>query len=297
MYRTAFRAGKRLYASSLWKAIDSDFTAKSTGRTIKASLMVARCSSSSIQKFSLSEITPSSDAFCRRHIGPDAEEEKEMLRTLNLQNIDELIDKTLPSAIKYTRTLEMDEALSEPDLLEKLRQLAKHNQIWRSYIGMGYHNCHVPTTILRNILENPGWYTSYTPYQPELAQGRLESLLNFQTVVSDLTGLDIANASLLDEATAAAEAMALCYRHNKKPKFFVDKNCHPQTISVVQTRASTLGPDGEGLQIIIGDKESFDFSNKDVSGVLFQYPDTSGNIDDFSELVEKAHDVKVHQMS
>lgn len=292
MYRTAFRAGKRLYSSGFRKAIDSDFPAKSTDRAIKASLMLVRCSSSSSQKFSLSQIAPSSDAFCRRHIGPDAEEEKEMLRTLNLQHIDDLIDKTLPSTIKYTRTLEIDEALSEPDLLEKLRQVAKHNQIWRSYIGMGYHNCHVPTTILRNILENPGWTTPYTPYQPELAQGRLESLLNFQTMVSDLTGLDIANASLLDEATAAAEAMALCYRHTKKPKFFVDKNCHPQTISVVQTRASTLGPDGEGLQIIIGDKESFDFSNKDVSGVLFQYPDTSGKIDDFSELVKKAHDVK-----
>lgn len=290
MYRTAFRAGRRLYASQAWKTVQSDFPSRS--RTIGASVLLARSSSSASQKFSLSQIAQPTDAFSLRHIGPDAAEEKEMLRTLNLQHIDELIERTLPSTIKFTGPLQIDEALNEPDLLEKLRQVAKHNQVWRSYIGMGYYNCHVPTTILRNILENPGWTTPYTPYQPELAQGRLESLLNFQTMVSDLTGLDIANSSLLDEATSAAEAMALCYRYNKKPKFFVDQNCHPQIISVVETRASTLGPDGEGLQVIIGDKESFDFSGQDVSGVLFQYPDTNGKIDDFSDLVEKAHDAK-----
>ncbi|KAJ7383841.1 hypothetical protein OS493_025717 [Desmophyllum pertusum] len=291
MYRTVYRAGRRLYASKLWKPANS-VNLPSQTRTIGASVVLARCSSSSSQKFSLSQIASPTDAFSRRHIGPNAVEEKEMLRTLNLQHIDELIDKTLPSTIKFPGPLEIEEALSETDLLEKLRQVAKHNQVWRSYIGMGYHNCHVPTTILRNILENPGWTTPYTPYQPELAQGRLESLLNFQTMVSDLTGLDIANSSLLDEATSAAEAMALCYRYNKKPKFFVDRNCHPQIIAVVETRASTLGPDGEGLEVVIGDRESFDFSNQDVSGVLFQYPDTNGNIEDFSDLVERAHDAK-----
>ncbi|XP_048583438.1 glycine dehydrogenase (decarboxylating), mitochondrial-like, partial [Nematostella vectensis] len=209
-----------------------------------------------------------------------------------MQNMEELIEKTVPSSIRYREDLQLSEAISEPDLLSRLRQISKGNQIWRSYIGMGYYSCHVPTTILRNILENPGWTTPYTPYQPELAQGRLESLLNFQTMVSDLTGLDIANASLLDEATAAAEAMALCYRYNKRAKFFVDRNCHPQLISVVQTRASTLGPEGNGIEIIIGDKNSFDFSNKNISGVLFQYPDTNGSIDDFSGLVERAHESK-----
>lgn len=288
MYRVAFHAGRRVYASKVWSTIDLP----TQSRSLPTYVRLVRCSSTSTRKFSLEQIAPPRDAFTRRHIGPDAVEEKEMLRTLNLQSVDELIDKTLPSTIKFSRDLAIDEALSEPDLLEKLRQIAKHNQVWRSYIGMGYYNCHVPTTILRNILENPGWTTPYTPYQPELAQGRLESLLNFQTMVSDLTGLDIANSSLLDEATSAAEAMALCYRYNKKPKFFVDKNCHPQIISVVETRASTLGPDGDGLQVIVGDRESFDFTNQDVSGVLFQYPDTNGNIVDFSELVEKAHDVK-----
>ncbi|KAM7446728.1 hypothetical protein ABFA07_004971 [Porites harrisoni] len=286
MYRTAFRAGSRVYAGKFWKRINLP----SQSRSLAACLTSQRYSSS--QKFTLDQIAPPNDAFTRRHIGPDVVEEEEMLRTLNLQDVDELINRTLPSSIKFSQDLKLDEALSEPDLLERLRQISKHNQVWRSYIGMGYYNCHVPTTILRNILENPGWTTPYTPYQPELAQGRLESLLNFQTMVSDLTGLDIANSSLLDEATSAAEAMALCYRFNKKPKFFVDKNCHPQIISVVETRASTLGPDGEGLEVIVGDRESFDFSNQDVSGVLFQYPDTNGNIIDFSNLVEKAHNAK-----
>ncbi|XP_031561136.1 glycine dehydrogenase (decarboxylating), mitochondrial-like [Actinia tenebrosa] len=251
--------------------------------------LVLRSFSSAVTRFDISQIAPSSDAFISRHIGPSEEEQKEMLKEMELENMEELIEKTVPAGIRHREELKLDQPLSEPDLLVKLREISKGNQIWRSYIGMGYYNCHVPTTILRNILENPGWTTPYTPYQPELAQGRLESLLNFQTMVSDLTALDIANASLLDEATAAAEAMALAYRANKKPKFFVDRNCHPQVIAVVETRAKTLGPDGNGIEIIIGDKNSFDFSGQDVSGVLFQYPDTYGMIDDFSGLVEKAH--------
>ncbi|KAK3716749.1 hypothetical protein QZH41_018229 [Actinostola sp. cb2023] len=211
---------------------------------------------------------------------------------MGLENMEELIDNTVPPGIRYREDLKLEEPLSEPDLLAKLRSISKGNLLWRSYIGMGYYNCHVPTTILRNILENPGWTTPYTPYQPELAQGRLESLLNFQTMVSDLTAMDIANSSLLDEATSAAEALSLAYRLNKKPKFYVDRNCHPQVIAVVETRAATLGPDGNGIEIVKGDKNSFDFTGKDVSGVLFQYPDTYGLIDDFSKLVEKAHEGK-----
>lgn len=289
MYRTVVSAGRRFY---LIKTLKTTLLTHSPSKSPNVSFTLARCSSSLAQKFSLEQIAPPGGDFMRRHIGPDAVEQSEMLGTLNLQSVDELIEKTLPSVIKFSKDLEMEEPLSETDMLEKLWQIAEHNQIWRSYIGMGYYDCHMPKPILRNILENPGWTTPYTPYQPELAQGRLESLLNFQTMVSDLTGLDIANASLLDEATSAAEAMALCYRYNKKPKFFVDKNCHPQTISVIETRASTLGPDGNGLEVIVGDSTSFDFSNQDVSGVLFQYPDTNGNIVDFSKLVDKAHDAK-----
>ncbi|KAF2978183.1 hypothetical protein EK904_007314 [Melospiza melodia maxima] len=172
----------------------------------------------------------------------------------------------------------------ENEILETLYNIAKKNKIWRSYIGMGYYNCSVPQPIARNLLENAGWVTQYTPYQPEVSQGRLESLLNYQTMVCDITGMDVANASLLDEGTAAAEAMQLCHRHNKRRKFYVDARCHPQTIAVVQTRANYTGVITE-LKL----PHEMDFSGKDVSGVLFQYPDTEGKIEDFSELVERAH--------
>ncbi|XP_015768375.1 PREDICTED: glycine dehydrogenase (decarboxylating), mitochondrial-like [Acropora digitifera] len=217
MYRSAVKACRQIATINSWK---KNFLMNSQSRALSISIPFSRCSSSSIQKFSLEQIAPPNDAFMRRHIGPDAVEESEMLRTLNLQNIDELIDQTLPPSIKFSKDLAIDEALSETDMLQKLEQIAEQNAVWRSYIGVGYYNCHMPKPILRNILENPGWTTPYTPYQPELAQGRLESLLNFQTMVSDLTGLDIANASLLDEATSAAEAMALCYR-------FVFLSCLP----------------------------------------------------------------------
>ncbi|KAF5912782.1 hypothetical protein HPG69_007772 [Diceros bicornis minor] len=173
---------------------------------------------------------------------------------------------------------------SENEILATLHAISSKNQIWRSYIGMGYYNCSVPQTILRNLLENPGWITQYTPYQPEVSQGRLESLLNYQTMVCDITGMDTANASLLDEATAAAEAMQLCHRHNKRRKFFVDPRCHPQTIAVIQTRAKYTG-----VLIELKLPQEMDFSGKDVSGVLFQYPDTEGRVEDFTELVERAH--------
>ncbi|KAM6391975.1 glycine dehydrogenase (decarboxylating), mitochondrial [Rhynochetos jubatus] len=172
----------------------------------------------------------------------------------------------------------------ENEILETLYNIASKNKIWRSYIGMGYYNCSVPQPIARNLLENAGWVTQYTPYQPEVSQGRLESLLNYQTMVCDITGMDVANASLLDEGTAAAEAMQLCHRHNKRRKFYVDARCHPQTIAVVQTRANYTGVITE-LKL----PHEMDFSGKDVSGVLFQYPDTEGKVEDFSELVERAH--------
>uniref|UniRef100_A0A4W3HM00 glycine dehydrogenase (aminomethyl-transferring) n=1 Tax=Callorhinchus milii TaxID=7868 RepID=A0A4W3HM00_CALMI len=172
----------------------------------------------------------------------------------------------------------------ENEILSVLHKISSKNKIWRSYIGMGYYNCSVPQSILRNLLENSGWVTQYTPYQPEVSQGRLESLLNYQTMVCDLTGMDVANASLLDEGTAAAEAMQLCHRLNKRRKFFVDAHCHPQTIAVVQTRANYIGVTTE-LKL----PHEMDFSRKDISGVLFQYPDTEGRIADFYELVDLAH--------
>ncbi|KAF2888071.1 hypothetical protein ILUMI_18102, partial [Ignelater luminosus] len=176
------------------------------------------------------------------------------------------------------------EASGEYELINRIRGIAEKNQIWRSYLGMGYHNCCVPHTIMRNIFENPGWTTQYTPYQPEVAQGRLEGLLNYQTMVAELTGLEVANASLLDEGTAAAEALSLCFRHNKRRRMLVSHKLHPQTISVVETRLSSLG-----LAVDVVDVFEADFSNRDIAGILFQYPDTEGNVLDFSEISEKAH--------
>ncbi len=180
------------------------------------------------------------DTFARRHIGPSAVDVQTMLATIGVASMQELIDKTVPAGIRLRRPLQLPPARGEAEALAELHSVAQRNHIYRSYIGMGYYDCFTPPVILRNILENPGWYTAYTPYQPEIAQGRLEALLNFQTMVTDLTGLDIANASLLDEGTAAAEAMTMCQRgHQGAPAnvFFVSERCHPQTIAVVQTRA------------------------------------------------------------
>lgn len=232
----------------------------------------------------LERLLPRHDDFARRHIGPGDKDRREMLQALGLASIDELIEKTVPASIRLKRPLKMEDPVCENEILETLHAIASKNRIWRSYIGMGYYNCSVPQTILRNLLENSGWVTQYTPYQPEVSQGRLESLLNYQTMVSDITGLDMANASLLDEATAAAEAMQLCHRYNKRKKFFVDPRCHPQTIAVVQTRAKY-----RGVLVELKLPHEMDFSGKDVSGVLFQYPDTEGKVEDFTELVERAH--------
>ncbi|HZS12239.1 MAG TPA: glycine dehydrogenase (aminomethyl-transferring), partial [Nitrospirales bacterium] len=190
-----------------------------------------------------------SDGFIHRHIGPTDADLQEMLATLGLQSLDALIDATIPDDIRLRTPLALAGPRSERDALTALRAIAERNQCFRSLLGMGYHDCLTPAVIQRNILENPGWYTQYTPYQAEIAQGRLEALVNFQTMVADLTGLPLANASLLDEATAAAEAMGMCRAISRKEAgegaerqgFFVAEDCHPQTIAVLQTRAEPLG--------------------------------------------------------
>ncbi|KAL5016215.1 hypothetical protein ScPMuIL_005804 [Solemya velum] len=230
------------------------------------------------------QLYPKHDRFMERHIGPNETEKRAMLDFLNIENIQQLVGKTVPKDIQLERPLDLDQALGEHELLERLRQIASQNQVWRSYIGLGYYNTKTPPTILRNVFENPGWTTQYTPYQAELAQGRLECLLNYQTMICDMTGLFVANASLLDEATAAAEGMALCYRHNKRRKFLVDSKCHPQNIAVVATRASTLGITVESM-----DWGDMDFRGNDITGVLVQYPNTEGNVEDLTALVQDAH--------
>src|SRR6266481_1902270 len=225
------------------------------------------------------------DSFARRHIGPNEEEVRAMLRDVGFDSLGALIDATVPKDIRLKRQLNLPEAKSEGEALVELRAIAQKNEISRSFIGTGYYDCITPPVIQRNILENPGWYTAYTPYQAEIAQGRLEALLNFQQMIIDLTALDIANASMLDEATAAAEAMSLCHAvvPNRKT-FFVADNCHPQTIAVVQTRAKPLG-----IEVKIGDYSGFKFDGT-VFGALVQYPATDGAIYDYSNFVRQAHD-------
>lgn len=227
---------------------------------------------------------PHKDEFPSRHIGPRDSDVITMLDTLGFKSLDELTDKAVPKKISLSKQLDIEEPVSEYELINRIRKIAERNKIWRSYIGMGYHNCCVPHTIMRNIFENPGWTTQYTPYQPEVAQGRLEGLLNYQTMVTELTGLEVANASLLDEGTAAAEALSLCYRQNKRQKLLVSNLLHPQTISVVQTRCQSLG-----LTVEVNDVFEVDFSSREYAGVLVQYPDTEGNVHDFSAVSEQAH--------
>src|SRR6266513_3201465 len=212
------------------------------------------------------------NSFARRHIGPNEDEVSAMLHEVGSENLDALMDAAIPKNIRLDRRLDLPEAKSESEALTDLHALAKKNKVARSFIGAGYSDCITPPVIQRSVLENPGWYTAYTPYQAEIAQGRLEALLNFQTMVIDLTGLEIANASLLDEATAAAEAMTMS--HGIKPDrnvFLVSSVCHPQTIDVIQTRARALG-----IEMIVSDHASFDFNEK-VFGVIVQYPDTHGD--------------------
>jgi glycine dehydrogenase len=226
--------------------------------------------------------------FADRHIGPRDAQIPAMLEAIGARSIEELIDQTIPRALRTSRPLALDAPLGEHEVLEDLRGLSERNQVFRSYIGMGYHACITPPAIQRNILESPGWYTAYTPYQPEISQGRLEALLNFQTVVADLTGLPVANASLLDEATAAAEAMTLCHRVTEKGEaggelFFVSEKCHPQTIEVVRARAAPLG-----IEVRVGDHEDFTFP-AGCFGALLQYPDTDGRVHDYEGFCERAH--------
>jgi glycine dehydrogenase len=225
------------------------------------------------------------DSFARRHIGPNQHARAAMLAELEFENLDALIDATVPKNIRLDRPLDLPGAASERDALAELRDLAKKNVVARSFIGAGYSDSITPPVIQRNILENPGWYTAYTPYQAEVAQGRLEALLNFQTMITDLTALDIANASLLDEATAAAEAMTLCHATvGSRTKFFVADNCHPQTIEVVQTRAKPLG-----IEVVVGNFSQFKF-DETVFGALVQYPATDGAIYDYESFAKAAHD-------
>src|SRR5437899_6153630 len=233
--------------------------------------------------------TPTTIAtFADRHIAPSAEETMQMLRELGFENLEALVDATVPKNIRLDRTLDLPKAKSENEALTELRALSSKNKVARNFTGAGYSDTITPPVIQRNILENPGWYTAYTPYQAELAQGRLEALLNFQTMVTDLTALDIANASLLDEATAAAEAMALCYHaatgRDSRNRFFVADNCHPQTIAVVRTRAKPLG-----IEIFTGTFSNFEFDDT-ISGVLVQYPATAGVIYDYGKFAKTTHE-------
>lgn len=227
------------------------------------------------------------DRFEFRHIGPDEKDIKLMAKECGVNSIDELIDETIPKNIRLENELRLDEPLSEFEFINKIKEIASKNKVYKTYIGIGYYPTILPSVIQRNILENPGWYTQYTPYQAEIAQGRLEALLNFQTVVTDLTGFKIANASLLDEATSAAEAMVMFYNARKKDKinshkFFVSEEVFPQTIDVLKKRSKPLG-----IELVIGDHNSFNFDN-DFYGLLVQYPSKTGEIYDYSEFFNQA---------
>jgi glycine dehydrogenase len=228
-----------------------------------------------------------SDTFVPRHIGPAESDIAQMLALLGVSSLDELIDKTVPAAIRMTAPLKLDAPRDEANVLAEMRQIASKNTVARSFIGQGYYDTIVPPVIQRNILENPGWYTQYTPYQAEIAQGRLEALLNFQTMVADLTGLPLANSSLLDEATAAAEAMAMCrsiVTDESKKIFIVADDCHPQTIAVVKTRAKSMG-----IECTVSSIANCKSQIANAFGVLVQYPTTDGRIEDYSDLVSAAH--------
>src|SRR5262249_1709238 len=225
------------------------------------------------------------DDFARRHIGPSPADVRRMLDAVGVASIDELIEQTVPGTIRQRAPLDLGPPLSEREALQKLRSVAARNKVLTSLIGQGYYGTVLPPVIQRNILENPAWYTASTPYQSEISQGRLEALLNFQTMIVDLTGLEIANASLLDEATAAAEAMAMCRRiaRSQATAFFVDHDCHPQSIAVLRTRAEPLG-----WQIVVGDPMTAVDPTR-VFGALFQYPGCSGEVRDFRPAIAALH--------
>ena len=226
--------------------------------------------------------------FIARHIGPRQADEQAMLATLGFDSLEAMSAAVIPDSIKGSSVLDLPAGMGEAEALASLKAIAARNRALRSFIGQGYYNCHTPAPILRNLLENPAWYTAYTPYQPEISQGRLEALLNFQTLVSDLSGLPIANASMLDEATAAAEAMTFCKRLSKNrtsQAFFASRHCHPQTLDVLRTRAEPLG-----IEVVVGDESAIeDFSA--YFGALLQYPTCDGEIVDYRELVSRFHAV------
>jgi glycine dehydrogenase len=234
------------------------------------------------------DLLRSTDKYVDRHIGPSPDDVEQMLSELGLSTLEQLVDQAVPSVIRMDGRLDLPDPKTESEILAELLELAEENKVFRSFIGMGYSNCVTPPVIQRNILENPGWYTQYTPYQAEIAQGRLEALLNFQTMIGDLTGMEIANSSLLDEGTAAAEAMTLCQRSiprkSQANTFFVSAACHPQTIDVIQTRAESLG-----INVIVGSHEEYDFS-EETFGVLVQYPTTDGAVLDYESFFERAHE-------
>src|SRR5438876_7419429 len=231
---------------------------------------------------------PAAESFVPRHVGPNDGDVAGMLKTLGFPTLDELIDATIPRKIRLRAGLSLPKGLTETEVLTYFRALATKNLVFRSFIGMGYSDCVTPPVIQRNILENPGWYTAYTPYQAEIAQGRLEALLNFQTMVIDLTALEIANASLLDEATAAAEAMTMSYAlkgggSQGKEVFLVASECHPQTIDVVKTRASV-----RGIEVRVSSYADFEIG-LEVFGGLVQYPTTDGAVIDYTKTVDQLH--------
>ena len=231
--------------------------------------------------------------FQHRHNGPGEDDIKEMLKVINAPNLDQLVSETIPSGIRLDQDLNLPAAKSESAFLASFSRLMKKNKVFKSYIGLGYYHCHLPLVVQRNILENPGWYTAYTPYQAEIAQGRLEALVNFQTMVSDLTAMDLANASLLDEGTAAAEAMTMLYHLRKSHKknsnrFFIHDKVFPNTLAVLETRSKPLG-----IEIIKGSLSDFDPSTSEYFGMLIQYPDLEGSIADYEDLIGDAHENEV----
>src|SRR6478735_4145794 len=233
------------------------------------------------------------EKFESRHNAPSTTQIEEMLKTVKAGSVDELIGQTVPANIRLKKPLNLPASRTEFEFLKEFKTLASKNKLNKSYIGMGYYPNYTPGVILRNILENPGWYTAYTPYQAEIAQGRLEALINYQTMVIDLTGMQIANASLLDEATAAAESMHLLYASRKASKknahkFFVDTNTFPQTIDLLKTRATPIG-----VELVVGDVSKLDITDANLFGMLIQNPDSNGAVKDHTSLIDSAHEKDV----
>ncbi|KAJ7550224.1 hypothetical protein O6H91_07G089100 [Diphasiastrum complanatum] len=300
MDRAGRMAGRRLLQLALRGSISSAARSSGASDLRRRSASIRLCDEVLIQDFSRMRILPSlvrsislealkpSDSFPRRHNSVTPDEQQAMSELCGFSSLDDLIDSTVPKSIRSPplKLSKFDEGLTESQMLAHTKSLASKNKVFKSYLGMGYYGTIVPPVILRNIMENPGWYTQYTPYQAEIAQGRLESLLNFQTMITDFTGLPMSNASLLDEGTAAAEAMSMCSSigRGKRTTFFVAKNCHPQTIDVCQTRAGALG-----LNVIVAEPKDFDYRGNNVCGVLLQYPGTDGDILDYSEVISNAH--------